>query len=400
MPDHLKTLLLTHNYPRFAGDFAGVFLTLLARRLLEHNIEPIILAPHDAGAAEEETLDDVRVIRFRYAAVDIDEKLAYRGTMHEQVLGSPLGIIRFSRFLKAFRSAAEEIMAREDIDVLAGHWLIPAGVVLNRLKGRGLPLVLSSHGTDIRLLRNYRWLLHPYLKGLFRTVDRWTVVSSFLRNIVISVDDSLAAKTEVLPLPHDETMFYLDANVPREPDLIVSTTRFTPQKRVEYLIRAFAAIRNVIDSARLLLVGSGPLQDQIEQLITSLGLSSSIEILSPQPQSKLRELYNRAAIVVLNSYQEGFGLTLSEGMLCGAAPIGTRSGGIVDIIKHEQTGLLVEPDNIDSLAAGLTQLLKDDALRNRLAEAGRKYATREFTSGPLASRYADILRAAVEARRK
>ena len=107
---------------------------------------------------------------------------------------------------------------------------------------------------------------------------------------------------------------------------------------------------------------------EIEQLITRLNLDHHVTISPPVPQDKLRQVYNRAAVVVLNSYQEGFGLALSEAMLCGAAVIGARSGGITDIIEDSQRGLLVPPDDSSALADAIIELLSNTNRRRALAE--------------------------------
>ena len=62
MSKPIKLLMLTHNYPRFAGDYAGVFLSLLAKKLPLFHIEPIILAPHAPGLAEFEMIDSVKEV--------------------------------------------------------------------------------------------------------------------------------------------------------------------------------------------------------------------------------------------------------------------------------------------------------------------------------------------------
>jgi glycosyltransferase involved in cell wall biosynthesis len=104
-------------------------------------------------------------------------------------------------------------------------------------------------------------------------------------------------------------------------------------------------------------------------------------------------------VVVLNSFQEGFGLALTEAMLCGAPVIGTASGGILDIIKHNERGLLVELDNSTALADALIQMLTDEALRERLAENGFQYAQAHYASGPLAHRFSEILATALASRK-
>jgi glycosyltransferase involved in cell wall biosynthesis len=391
----IRLLILTHNYPRFRGDFAGVFIALLAKKLRTHGIAPVLLAPHDAGLPEYEVMDDVPVYRFRYAS-DEEEVLAYRGTMHQLVLGSVSGIFRFKKFLDANRAAAIDIIAKENINVIAGNWLVPSGIVMKTLASKtNLPMVLSSHGTDIRLMAKYARMARLYFGGLMNRLDRWFVVSSFLRDEIAQMEPKAASILEVLPLPHDETIFYRDETITREDDLIVSVTRFTDQKRVDHLIKAFALVAEKHPSARLALYGRGPLQSKIEAMIAQFGLQPKVTISAPVPQLELRKVYNRAAITVLNSYREGFGLALSEAMLCGACAVGTRSGGIVDIIDDHKTGRLVELDNSAQLADVLLQLLEDQALRSRLADAGHAFAHANYASGPLAARYAEIIKAAV-----
>ena len=65
MAEEIKLLILTHNYPRYKGDYAGIFISLLARNLLKYGIKPIILAPHDPGSEEYEIIDGVTIYRFR-----------------------------------------------------------------------------------------------------------------------------------------------------------------------------------------------------------------------------------------------------------------------------------------------------------------------------------------------
>ncbi len=397
MSDKIRLLMITHNYPRFAGDFAGVFIALLAKRLLEFDIQPVILAPHDPGAAEYEESDGVLIYRFRYAQRDEDETIAYRGNMHKLVLGSVSGIFRFKHFLDCFRDAALEVIDKERIDIVAGHWLIPAGLVMRTIMNkRGLPMIMSSHGTDIRLMRKYFRVTYRYLRDLCRHLKRWTVVSSFLKVGIVDLDPTLADRIEVLPLPHDETLFYRDESINRDNSLIVAVTRFTHQKRVAHLITAFALVSEQHTTARLHIYGSGSQEQEIRTLIRELGLESRVRLFAPVTQSELRSVYNSASIVVLNSYQDGFGLALSEAMMCGAAVIGTDSGGITDIIADNERGLLVPLDNSAALAEAIVKLLADDPLRRKLAMNGFEYARATFSAGPLAGRFAQIVRDALK----
>lgn len=395
MSADIKLLMVTHNYPRFEGDFAGIFISLLAKRLGEHGITPVVLAPHAPGAKEFEEMDGVRVYRFRYAERDEDENLAYQGSMHKLVLGSVSGIFRFKHFLDCFRRATEDVIVREQVNALAGHWLVPSGMVLKTInRRRKLPVFMYSHGTDVRLAKRYFKAIYRYMADFCQALHSWTVVSSYLKNELAAMDRRLENILEVLPVPHDESIFYKDDSVATDDNLVVAVTRFTRQKRVEYLIRAFALVVEKNSEARLEIYGGGVLQGDIEGLIDKLGLKSNVTIRPPVTQRELRTIYNRAAMVVLNSYEEGFGLALSEAMLCGTAVIGADSGGISDIIEHRQRGLLVRPDDSAALAEAIGRYLSDKELRDSMASAGLRFAGENYTSAALAARYADIVRSA------
>ncbi|MEW6412457.1 MAG: glycosyltransferase family 4 protein [Candidatus Zixiibacteriota bacterium] len=396
MARKLNVLMATHNYPRFRGDFAGVFIELLARRLVEHDIQPIIVAPHARGAEVYEQVNGVKIYRFRYADKESDENLAYHGNMHRLVLGSVGGVFRFKRFLDCFRQAVWQAIEKEQVDALVGHWLIPSGMVLKTVNQRmKLPTFMYSHGTDVRLARKYFKVAYRYLKDFCLRLNRWTVVSSYLKDEIVALDPRLESILEVLAVPHDETTFYRDDAIAKEDNLVVSVTRFTEQKRVDFLVKAFALVSEKCPQAKLEIYGSGPLQPTIEKMIERFGLTQKITINAPVTQNELRRVYNRAAMVVLNSYQEGFGLALSEAMLCGTAVIGTDSGGITDIIQNETRGLLVKPDNAAALAGAIERLLSDKNLRDTLAAEGHSHAGRAYASGALGERYAAIIRNAL-----
>jgi glycosyltransferase involved in cell wall biosynthesis len=279
--------------------------------------------------------------------------------------------------------------------VVAGNWLVPSGIVMKSIASKtDLPMILSSHGTDIRLISKYAKLSRLYFGGLTKRLHRWTVVSSYLRDEIIGMEPSVGSLLEVLPLPHDETVFFRDAAIERDPNLVVAVTRFTDQKRVDFLIKAFALVTEKHPTAKLEIYGGGPLQDSIAGMIKQFGLETFVTITPPVSQTALRTVYNRAAISVLNSYREGFGLALSEAMMCGACAVGTRSGGIVDIIEDGKTGRLVELDNSAKLANCIVELLQDTAKRSSMAAAGHHYAQATYASGPLAARYAALVREA------
>lgn len=109
------------------------------------------------------------------------------------------------------------------------------------------------------------------------------------------------------------------------------------------------------------------------------------------PQEKLKALYEGCYIFVLPSMEEGFGLVLVEAQLCRKPVVGIKSGGVVDIIEHERTGLLAEPKDPRALASAIERLLTDEYYANELANAGYKSAQENFSSAVITRKYMQIL---------
>ncbi len=386
----MNVLFVTHNYIRRPGDFAGVFLHLLARRLRDEGITVTVLAPHDSGLPEIDIIDEITIHRFRYAP-DESETFAYRGDMHRQLL-TPSGVMRFVSFQKSCRSAALSLTEKIKFDIITAHWVIPCGPVAARVaRDRGVRFVLHSHGTDVRLLDKL-WPVRAFAQRAIATSHAWSVVSTHLAEIAMRRFPDAAAKISVCPLPNDESLFFPDPNVTRNPKKIVAVTRFTRQKRVLQLLHACKILAESGVDFSIDIYGVGPLQADVESFTSENNLSSRITLHAPVSQEKLRQAYSSARAVVLNSVGEGFGLTLVEGSLCGAVPIGVRSGGITDTITHEKNGLLAEPDNPQSLADCFKRILTDDILAAQLAVEARASALARFASAAAAKRYAELYR--------
>jgi len=391
----MRVLFITHNYIRYRGDFAGVFLHLLATKLIDSGIEVTVLAPHDQGVALEEKIEGVRIVRFRYASDD-RESFAYRGDMHRRLM-RPKGLFQLFTFLRAWRQRAQELMRSERFDLLVAQWALPAGWMAGRLaREYGVPFVVSSHGTDIRLLSRL-WPARMAARSALVDAQKWTVVSAFLAEAAKKSLPHLSEKITVAPLPANDGVFFPAPGVERRNNHILSVTRFTQQKRVGVFIDALAELRRRGVNFSAEIVGAGPRQAEALSQIARTELEGFVTLTPPMSQEALRSKYSSAAVIALSSVDEGFGMALVEGALCGCLPVGARSGGITDIIEHEHTGLLVDPDNPQALADALMRAIRDPEMSQRIAQRARVSALERFSGDACARRYAEIFRAAIGA---
>ena len=128
-----------------------------------------------------------------------------------------------------------------------------------------------------------------------------------------------------------------------DPPEVLFAGRLVPEKGIEDLVAA-------ADGLRLVVAGDGPLRDRVPGAPATCRTRSSRAL-------------RRAAVVVCPSRSEGFGLVCAEAMAHGRAVVATRVGGLVDLVRDGETGLLVEPGDRAALRAAIDRLLADPALR-------------------------------------
>ena len=396
----MKILLLAHGFPRHPEDLAGAFLLALARGQQGLGHTMLAVVPHDAGLAMDDVVDGVRVQRYRYAE-DPDETLAYRGTMADQVLRSWKGRLRLAGFLRAARNAASRAIADFAPDVVHVHWWFPGGFsVWPRLRGR-VPYVITSHGTDLFLVdrvRAARFVAGP----IFRNAAQTTVISTPL----VARAERLGvprADITVIPMPVDaavatelERPFTLRAS----DDTLLFVGRLVERKGAAYVIRAVAEMAEAGRNVRLAIVGDGPERSALTALAASLAIGDRVEFTGALSPADVRDRYRAGGVFVMPAItdwkgeQEGFGMVLVEAMAFGLPVVATRSGGIPDIVRDDENGILVPERDVGALTRGITRLLDDPALRVRLAEAARDDVRHRFAPARIASAFDTVYRRA------
>ena len=145
---------------------------------------------------------------------------------------------------------------------------------------------------------------------------------------------------------------------------------FEPRKNIPTLLQAYSHLRrDVPDAPPLVLAGRrGWLSDDIQQTVETLALDDRVIWVENPPRDDLPALYSGAAALVLPSHYEGFGLTALEAMACGTPPVVSDRSSLPEVVGD--AGLLVNPDDEDSIADALRRLLTDSALRAALRDAG------------------------------
>lgn len=260
-------------------------------------------------------------------------------------------------------------------DVVHAHHLrsAPTRIAALTCQVTGTPLTVTDHG-----LGGGGWA------GLLpRMVDHFLVVSRYSAETLGAPD----GRTTVVYGGVDPSRYRPDPVEPRDGVLFVG--RLTPHKGVDRLLRALP------DGAALTLVGTAghdprPPESGYPALLAGLAAGRPVRFLHHADDLEVARLYRRAAVFVLPSVHdtcygrsvaisELLGLAVLEAMASGTPVICSRVGGLPEIVRHAETGFLVEPGDVGELRDRLALLLADPALARRLGDNARQHVLERFT---------------------
>lgn len=382
-------LVLTSTYPRWEGDAEPGFVHDLCRQLATEQ-EITVLAPHAAGAKCQETFAGVRVVRFRYGP-ERWEKLAYNGGIMANLRRNPLLYFMLPPFFLAQLLAFLGLMRRVQPVAVHAHWIVPQGIVLAAagVLSRGRPrMICTAHGSDISTLRGGFW--RCLRRWVALRCDRIVVVSEALK-VQLASEGCSVDRIEVIPMGTDlRGLFVLDGS-PRSPAEILFVGRLVPGKGVDILLRALPAILARKPDATLTVVGGGPERDKLADLAQRLCVGERVSFIGPVAHAALAAHYRRAALLVLPSREEGFGLVLVEALGCGCPVAASDLPAIRGLLNEGQAGRLFRSGDAGDIALAVAELLADGDARNALAERGRQHVLSRYDWDATAQRYATLL---------
>lgn len=377
-----RVLFVTHNFPRHSGDSAGGFLLDLAHALATVDIVVEVIAPHATGLSERDVVEGVHVHRVRYGS-DAEETLAYTGTMSEQVKSSTRSKRAMLRLISAMRRATRHRLASGDIDVVHAHWWFPAALAIGRTAVRArVPLVVTSHGSDARMATGAIAHLASFALGRAAAV---TTVSNWLAKRLRPLTP---AQVTVAPMPADPTTFAAQAAIRATPPRLLFVGRLNQQKNPGVLVRALA---DLADTVHLDVVGDGPDAGELRVLGAQLGIAHRIAWHGQQPRDAMPAFYAQASCTLVPSRDEGFGMVAAESLLCETPVIATRSGGLPDIVRDGDSGLLLDSlDDATLWSTAIRTVIDDPARRAEFGATGRAQMMSLVSPAAVAERYRDV----------
>ncbi|WP_396626742.1 glycosyltransferase [Luteitalea sp.] len=240
------------------------------------------------------------------------------------------------------------------------------------------PMLVASRRVDFRLAGN------SLSRAKYRQVDRFICASAAIGRIlaadrvpadrIVTVHEGVDLQhvADAPPVSIHET-FWLPHGAP----VVLNVAALVPHKGQRYLIDAFASVVRAVPDARLVILGQGELHQALEKQVHHHGLEK--HVLLPGFRTDVLSLMKTADIFVMSSVMEGLGTSLLDAMACARPIVATETGGIPEVVAHDETGLLVPPRDAEALADALATLLQDEDRARGYGAAGYERVHRQFS---------------------
>ena len=318
--------------------------------------------------------------------------------------GSPYPLFHSTPHDLAIMSRVLDLHRSEGLDVLHAHYALPHAVSALQVRSAAeqaglepLKVVTTLHGTDITLVGNDPSYA-PLTRYAIAASDAVTAVSEDLKRRTTDNFDGLPpCGIEVIPNFVDLDEFCPGAP-PAQRSTAVHVSNFRKVKRVPWLVEAFAmALQQLTASgvdAELVLVGDGPQLGEARRVAQLRNLEGHIKFLGLR--DALPDLLSPADAFCVASTEESFGLSALEAMACGTAVVGTRVGGLPEVVEDGVSGLLSTVEDLEGFANHLVSVMEDRERSAAMGAAARERAMGLFDRRRVVGQYEGLYQRLIE----
>jgi len=332
----VRVVVLTTSYPRPGFEHSGRFVADAVARLDAAGVDMAVLGPES------------------YRHFGLTEGGGVVREARRRPWAGPLLVASMARAVARERGRA---------DLVHAHWLpIAAAAYLARM-----PYVVTLHGTDVVLAARQPRLARLLLRGARGVIAVSNALADEARRLGA---DAVAVIPNGVELP-------AEPGTEADPPYVLFAGRLSEEKGVEEFVEATRGMRTVV-------AGDGPLRALVPD---ALGFV---------PRDEYERLLAGAAVLAAPSRREGFGVACAEAMAYGRPVVASAVGGLLDLVRDGETGLLVPAGDPTALRGALDRVLADRALRERLGAAARAHVAELCAWDRVTERTIAVYRAALE----
>jgi L-malate glycosyltransferase len=282
------------------------------------------------------------------------------------------------------------------LDLLHCHYAIPhatsAWIAKEMLRTArpDIRVVTTLHGTDITIVGQDP-SFRPITKFSIEKSDGLTAVSRYLQQETLTTFGCTACRIEVIPNFVDQNIYdrslytsVLTQQIDSGTRVLMHVSNFRPVKRVGDVVAIFAKVHAQIPSV-LVMVGDGPDRVMAETAARELGIQDKVFFLGKI--DAVAPLLAGADLFLLPSSNESFGLSALEALACGVPVIGTRTGGIPEVVRDGETGVLCDVGDVEGMSDAAIKLLADRGRWHAMSTLAAADARERFSLDAIVAEY-------------
>ena len=305
-------------------------------------------------------------------------------------------LFEFPPYDLALAVRMHEVVREHNLDLLHCHYAIPhatsAWITKQMLleEKRDIKVVTTLHGTDITIVGQDP-SFHSITKFSIEKSDALTAVSRYLQKETLDAFGCTACRIDVIPnfidpKVYDRARYAGPARAQFDGDrkVMMHISNFRPVKRVRDVVGVFAKTNESVPSV-LVMVGDGPDRHDAEQEARRLGVEKSVRFLGKI--DSVAPLLAAADLFLLPTNSESFGLSALEALASGTPVIGTNVGGLPEVVRDGETGVLCAVGDVEGMAGAAVELLQNEAKWNEMSRAAAADARVRFAMDDIVARY-------------
>jgi len=310
-------------------------------------------------------------------------------------------LFEFPPYDLALAVRMHEVVREKNLDLLHCHYAIPhatsAWITKQMLKEekRDIRVITTLHGTDITIVGQDP-SFHSITKFSIEKSDALTAVSFYLQKETLNAFGCTACRIDVIPNFIDPNVYdrsrysgLTRAQFDGDRKMLMHISNFRPVKRVRDVVNVFAKVNKRVPSV-LVMVGDGPDRHDAEQEARDLGVDQFVRFLGKI--DSVAPLLAAADLFLLPSNAESFGLSALEALASGTPVIGTNVGGLPEVVRDGETGVLCGVGDVDGMAGAATELLLDEAKWKEMSARGARDARERFSMDEIVEQYEQAYR--------
>ncbi|HHZ19461.1 MAG TPA: DUF1957 domain-containing protein [Firmicutes bacterium] len=371
-------IMLSWEYPPWHVGGLGVHVRDLAETMarLGQAVHVVTVSPHNQGKTIVQN-----GVHVHFLAVDVpqearDDFLAW--------------VLRFNLVMADF--AGEMVLRSPKARFLlhAHDWMV--GYAARELKARfdllGVATIhATEHGRNRGLHNPLQHAIHRLEEELVHGADRVICCSRYMQKEIETLFGLAADGVYMIP---NAVNLSPAVEIVRKEQVILFIGRLVAEKGVQVLIEAFARLSGLYPDASLVIAGSGPYTEELQNMVRRLGLTDRIRFMGFVAEKVRDELLKSCSIAVFPSLYEPFGIVALEAMASGTPVVVSRTGGLAEIVEDGVSGLCFTPGDAGELQRCLVKLLQSPATARELSKNARLRVEQEFNWEAVAKRTLEV----------